>query len=190
MSPSLTPANSTKQQVSPQARWREFSCPSRLHCFRCGKVSVVPRSTRGELYRNCTGDPAHWTRTKRTLRLVVGNICGSMDAAVSLGRDASANCDGMHNGRGVEFFTSIGQIASSQLFMLDVLRNCCLVLVLIQVAACATAEPLSITLVDPKTNTTMKCTAKESPFRPNASLSGAVETCAKQLEAHGFVRVD
>jgi hypothetical protein len=65
-----------------------------------------------------------------------------------------------------------------------------LFLTLIQVMACAQAEPLSITLVNPKTNAVMKCSARESSGARNGSLSGMVELCAKQLEARGFVRVD
>ena len=74
--------------------------------------------------------------------------------------------------------------------MLNALTKVTLVLTLIQVMACAQAEPLSITLVNPKTNTVMKCSARENPATRNGSLSGVVELCAKQLEARGFVRVD
>jgi hypothetical protein len=56
--------------------------------------------------------------------------------------------------------------------------------------ACAQAEPLSITMVNPKTNTVMKCSARQGPVAPSVSLSGMVELCAKQLEARGFIRVD
>ncbi len=63
-------------------------------------------------------------------------------------------------------------------------------LIFIQVAACAQARPLSITLVNPKNNTVVKCAAQESPIRPSSSLPDVVELCAKQLEARGFVRVD
>jgi hypothetical protein len=56
--------------------------------------------------------------------------------------------------------------------------------------ACAQAEPLSITLVNPKTNTVMKCSVRQGPAATDVSLSAMVELCAKQLEARGFVRVD
>lgn len=74
--------------------------------------------------------------------------------------------------------------------MLNALTKFSLVLALIQVMACAQAEPLSITLVNPKTNSVMKCSAREGPAAHSVSLSGMVELCAKQLEARGFVRVD
>jgi hypothetical protein len=74
--------------------------------------------------------------------------------------------------------------------MLDALRKCGSLLILIQLAACAQAQPLSITLRNPKTDAVIKCTAREDPVRPSGSLSGTVELCAKQLEARGFVRVD
>jgi hypothetical protein len=63
---------------------------------------------------------------------------------------------------------------------------------LVNIFACSQAEPLSITLVNPKTNTVMKCSARQGqgPTATDVSLSGMVELCAKQLEARGFVRVD
>lgn len=74
--------------------------------------------------------------------------------------------------------------------MLNALTKFSLVLTLIQVMACAQADPLSIALVNPKTNTVLKCSARENTIAHNDSLSGVVELCAKQLEARGFVRVD
>ena len=57
------------------------------------------------------------------------------------------------------------------------------------VIACAeTAPPLSITLRDPKTNAVQKCSAREGMNKDSAALSSAVEMCARQLEARGFVR--
>jgi hypothetical protein len=58
------------------------------------------------------------------------------------------------------------------------------------VFACAQVEPLSITLVNPKTQTVLRCSARQGPTATDVSLSAMVELCAKQLEAHGFVRVD
>lgn len=74
--------------------------------------------------------------------------------------------------------------------MLNTVSKFGLVLVMIQVIACAQAEPLSITLVNPKTNTVLRCSARAGPGAHGASLSRIVETCAERLEARGFVRVD
>ena len=56
--------------------------------------------------------------------------------------------------------------------------------------ACSQAEPLSITLINPKTNSVMRCAARQAPAAADVSLSSIVELCAKQLEARGFIRVD
>ena len=56
--------------------------------------------------------------------------------------------------------------------------------------ACAATNPLSISLYHSKTNTLRKCAARESSPKYTEMLAGIVETCARQLEAHGFVRVD
>jgi hypothetical protein len=45
-------------------------------------------------------------------------------------------------------------------------------------------------MLNPKTNTVMRCSARQGPAATDASLSAMVELCAKQLEARGFVRVD
>ena len=55
--------------------------------------------------------------------------------------------------------------------------------------SCGTTNPLSITLHHPKTNALRKCAARESTARDTEMLAGIVESCARQLEAHGFVRV-
>jgi hypothetical protein len=57
---------------------------------------------------------------------------------------------------------------------------------------CAAAKPLSITLYNPKTNVSRTCKARTtSVVRTDINmLSQAVEACARQLEAHGFVRTD
>lgn len=60
----------------------------------------------------------------------------------------------------------------------------------LNVFACTQVDPLSITLVNPKTNTVMKCSARQGSAAADVSLSAMVELCAKQLEARGFVRVD
>ena len=64
------------------------------------------------------------------------------------------------------------------------------VLALLFVAACTQTSPLSITLKDPKTNAVRKCAAREFGATDSELLAKAVETCARQLEEHGFVRVD
>jgi hypothetical protein len=58
------------------------------------------------------------------------------------------------------------------------------------IAGCAQAQPLSITMLNPKTNEVVKCAARQNSGTPEASLAGTVELCAKQLEARGFVRMD
>ena len=57
---------------------------------------------------------------------------------------------------------------------------------------CGTAQPLSITLYNPETKVSQTCAARTSPIiRTNVEvLARAVEACARQLEAQGFVRVD
>jgi hypothetical protein len=57
-------------------------------------------------------------------------------------------------------------------------------------SACTATNPLTINLYHPKTNTLRKCAARESNPKYTEMLAGIVETCARQLEAHGFVRVD
>ena len=54
----------------------------------------------------------------------------------------------------------------------------------------ATDAPLNIILHNPKTGVQRTCSAKESSSMDVSALSAAVETCAKQLEARGFVRSD
>ena len=57
-------------------------------------------------------------------------------------------------------------------------------------SACGATDPLVISLYNPKTNTLRKCAARESTPEHTQMLASIVETCARQLEAHGFVRVD
>jgi hypothetical protein len=57
-------------------------------------------------------------------------------------------------------------------------------------SGCATTNPLSISLYNPKTNMIRKCAARTSDMQQSELLAGIVETCARQLEAHGFVRVN
>lgn len=54
---------------------------------------------------------------------------------------------------------------------------------------CATTPNLSVQLVHPKTKAVRTCAARESATKDVPMLSEAVEACARQLEARGFVRV-
>jgi hypothetical protein len=59
------------------------------------------------------------------------------------------------------------------------------------ISGCTTVDgPLNITLHNPKTGVQRTCSAKESSAADISMLSTAVESCAKQLEARGFVRSD
>jgi hypothetical protein len=57
-------------------------------------------------------------------------------------------------------------------------------------SGCAATNPLSISLYHPKTNTMRTCVARDSTAKDTQMLAGIVESCARQLEAHGFVRVN
>jgi len=57
------------------------------------------------------------------------------------------------------------------------------------VSGCAAPPNLSVQLVHPKTNTMRTCSARESTAKDIPMLSDAVEACARQLEARGFVRM-
>jgi hypothetical protein len=57
------------------------------------------------------------------------------------------------------------------------------------ISGCVASDaPLNITLHNPKTGVQRTCSAKQSSSRDVSALAAAVETCAKQLEARGFVR--
>lgn len=60
------------------------------------------------------------------------------------------------------------------------------------VIGCGSAEaPLSIHMYNPKTHQALTCSARDPSARyDTAVLAGAVESCAKNLEARGFVRED
>jgi hypothetical protein len=62
--------------------------------------------------------------------------------------------------------------------------------VAIFLASCsAGAAPLSIKMVNHETKQTLDCSAKDPLGRTNRELlASAVESCARQLEARGFVR--
>jgi hypothetical protein len=51
------------------------------------------------------------------------------------------------------------------------------------------AAPLTITMYHPETQQTLSCAARDELARSDPKvLAGAVESCAKNLEARGFVR--
>jgi hypothetical protein len=60
----------------------------------------------------------------------------------------------------------------------------------LMLSSCSSAAPsLSIQMVNPNTNQTLTCAASDQLSRTDAAaLAVAVETCARQLEANGFVR--
>jgi hypothetical protein len=59
----------------------------------------------------------------------------------------------------------------------------------ILVACSSAAPPLSIKMYHPETRQALTCAASDQPSQGNSpALSAAVETCAKQLEAQGFIR--
>ena len=59
------------------------------------------------------------------------------------------------------------------------------------ISGCVASDPpLNISLYNPKTGIRRTCSAKESSSKEALALSSAVEACAKQLEARGFVRSD
>jgi hypothetical protein len=60
----------------------------------------------------------------------------------------------------------------------------------LMLAGCGSAAPLlSIQMVNPNTNQTLTCAANDQLSRTDTGvLAAAVETCARQLEANGFVR--
>jgi hypothetical protein len=56
-------------------------------------------------------------------------------------------------------------------------------------ASCSSADgPLAIRMYNPQTNQTLHCTARSEHGTHTPVLANAVEACAKQLEASGFVR--
>jgi hypothetical protein len=84
----------------------------------------------------------------------------------------------------------------------DNVRDCCRarrgrVVGVALLAACYTAflgcssapAPLSITMEHPETKQKLTCAAKDQLARADASLlASAVESCARSLEARGFIR--
>jgi len=57
------------------------------------------------------------------------------------------------------------------------------------IASCSSGEtPLAIRMYNPKTDQTLHCTARSENSEHSPVLANAVEACARQLEAKGFVR--
>lgn len=65
-----------------------------------------------------------------------------------------------------------------------------LISAVLMLSSCSSAAPpLSIQMVNPNTNQTLVCAARDPLSRADVTvLAVAVETCARQLEANGFVR--
>jgi hypothetical protein len=56
-------------------------------------------------------------------------------------------------------------------------------------AGCSSSDPpLAIRMYHPGTNQTLHCTASDKSGQNTALLVKAVEACARQLEASGFIR--
>jgi hypothetical protein len=57
-------------------------------------------------------------------------------------------------------------------------------------SSCSSQKPesLSIKMVNPETQMTLMCSARDDLGTERAVLANVVETCARQLEARGFVR--
>ena len=57
-------------------------------------------------------------------------------------------------------------------------------------SGCAATPNLSVQMYHPKTKVVQNCTARESTAKDIPLLFSAVEACARQLEARGFIRVE
>jgi len=70
------------------------------------------------------------------------------------------------------------------------IREVCSVIVLaVALSSCSSTEaPLAIRMYNPKTGQTLHCTARSESSADSPVLASAVEACASQLEARGFVR--
>jgi hypothetical protein len=56
-------------------------------------------------------------------------------------------------------------------------------------SGCGSSErPLAIRMFNPKSNQTLHCNARAQPGENPKILADAVEACARQLEASGFIR--
>ena len=54
---------------------------------------------------------------------------------------------------------------------------------------CASSRSLLVKMYNPKTNTTLNCSAREGTVKDVEALYDAVEACVRQLEAQGFIRL-
>ena len=81
----------------------------------------------------------------------------------------------------------------SVIIFINLMRAITAIVLLISIeflSGCGTTNPLSIRLYHPKANMVRNCAAHESTSRNTQMLADIVESCARQLEGHGFVRVD
>jgi hypothetical protein len=63
------------------------------------------------------------------------------------------------------------------------------IIIAISLPACAAKEtPLAIRMYNPNTNQTLHCTGRDQTGNYTKVLANAVEACARELEARGFVR--
>jgi hypothetical protein len=63
------------------------------------------------------------------------------------------------------------------------------IIITISLAACAAKEaPLAIRMYNPQTTQTLHCTARDQTGQFTTVIANAVEACARELEARGFVR--
>ncbi len=62
------------------------------------------------------------------------------------------------------------------------------VFLLVMSVACIGCRPSSITLVNPKTKEELTCSAQRNSRKSLHELQLAVEKCAKELEAVGYIR--
>lgn len=59
----------------------------------------------------------------------------------------------------------------------------------ISLSGCGAKEtPLAIRMYNPNTNQTLHCTGRDQTGNYTKVLANAVEACARELEARGFVR--
>ena len=61
-------------------------------------------------------------------------------------------------------------------------------IILVNLGCGSSERPLAIRMYHPKTNQTLHCTARAQSGENSKILADAVEACARQLEANGFVR--
>jgi hypothetical protein len=99
----------------------------------------------------------------------------------------------------VKFFSRVNFVSSCRLQSrptrtfkgkLSFLCGLALGVISISINACGSSTPqLSVKLHNPKTGQTLFCSASNSTSDAYSEiLASAVETCARQLEAQGFVR--